>query len=220
MPPSTALLVIGLFAAIPAAASDVPIEVILQFEEEPTVVVHDFANPCAFDLEGNPVEKPKDCAGNVRAGPKPHQDMGWSLEEKNGQVSAVLDYVKVPFALRQVLRVSSSYPKDGCAYKATLEHETKHWKANVELFKKAAKDIKADIEHISVLPSKAKPLVASKFSSARYREQIDKLVYAKIDEARKSLAEAMRASVAELDDPERYRKDDWSKCTAQDWKGK
>lgn len=230
MTPSIPLLLItGLYAVVSAQAQDgpaartadrVPIEIAPQHQEEPLEINQRFDNPCAYDPAGNPISTTKKCAGAVQALARPRQIMGWVVTEDGTQMTSYLENVQVPFALVQELRVTSDFTDDTCAYNATLEHELKHWKANVELFKKAVESLRREIGMISLLPSKDKPITASRFTSTRFREQVDKLVHTKIDNVRKKLIEDMRESVAELDEPARYLRDDWSKCPAADWKGK
>lgn len=216
--PSWALACACLLPGSLAAAEGVAVKVELQYEQEP-VLSHEFANPCAYDREGKPVKTAKDCAGVVKAYHRPRMMPEWKTEESGGRVTAYLESVQVPLILEQTLRISSDYPKDSCAFKATLEHETKHWKANVALFRRKAALIQRSLEKLP-LPSKDKPLVSTPYSSDRMREQFDRLINETIKAKRDELTSEMQESVAELDDPLRYRQDDYSKCSPEQWKGK
>lgn len=205
-------------AGLASADKGVAVKVELTLDTEP-VVSHEYANPCAYDREGKPVKAAHDCAGVVKAYHRPQMSPGWKIEEDGGRVTAYLESVTVPMLLEQKLRISSDYPKDSCAYQATLEHETKHWTANVELFRKKAANLQRSLEKLR-LPTKDKPLLSTSYSSERMRDQIDRLINQTIAAKRDELTDEMRESVKDLDDPLRYQLDDYAKCAPAEWKGK
>jgi hypothetical protein len=216
LPVPALLLALSAFAS---AENGVAVSVTAKYDKEPAAIQDAYANPCAYDKDGHPIAAPHDCAGVVKAFHHPGMEPVWKIDQQGNQVTSYLESLRVPLVLEQELRISSDYSKDSCAYKATLEHERKHWAANIFILGKTAVGLKRSLARLP-LPSKDKPLVSSSDFNEHLRDQIDALIHSTIDAKRQQMSDDMRDSVAELDDPLRYKEDDYSKCSEEQWKGK
>lgn len=192
--------------APPVAAKPVELPASVKFSSdnpEPPKTIdeidHTMENP-AFD-DDEEAAALADRAGLTRAHIKPHLEIGWAVLKGKAWVHEA----KIRFSLDQRMAISSIYSEDSCPYRATREHETGHWNDNKALLDEQLAGLKQDLLRIGI-PTQDNPTTEDQTDAYEAR------IAAAVKARQKAFTAGAKAAVIARDDPEAYRKNDYSKC--------
>ena len=167
---------------------------------------HGVSNPCAL----KPAQD-RDCAGRTLAHPTASVDREW--ERDDARRVMWVKSLKVGFGVKQTLYVSSDYAEDSCPYRVTFEHEKRHWADNDALSEKAVQGLRRDLLALA-WPTKSAPVAVSEHAD----DDLDALLAPVLRQWAHDLKHAAAAAAAARDEPQAYRRNDWSRCSPEQWR--
>src|SRR5262249_31452757 len=109
----------------------------------------------------------------------------------------------VGFTLEQEVLVSKLYPKGSCTYDATFAHELLHWQDNDDIYKDAARALRAALEEQQTKLPIATPCAPAHLKDADQRERYEDFVIQSLAQvirrAQRETKDAIRRAIAKRD---------------------